>query len=104
MKSDDQSKSGHLKQEAFLGALLVFISAIAFSAKAIFIKLAYAYYPIDPTTLLALRMLIAIPFVLTMIIYASRYSSPQLNLRDWALIAGLGLSGIYYHRYLTLQA
>ena len=44
-----------------VGALLVLISATGFSAKAIFVKLAYTYH-VDSVTLLALRMLFSLPF------------------------------------------
>jgi drug/metabolite transporter (DMT)-like permease len=89
-------KAVSIENDALIGAIFVFISAIAFSAKAIFIKLAYAYYPIDAITLLALRMLIATPFVLAMSIFASQnHSGTRLNLRDWISIISLGLSGMY---------
>ena len=84
------------KKEVFVGVLLVFLSAIAFSAKAIFIKLAYAY-PVDAITLLALRMLIATPFFLVMTILTSQNNSNTcLNLRDWISIVALGLGGMYF--------
>ena len=41
--------------------LLAVLGAIAFSGKAIIVKLAYRH-GVDPITLLALRMLIALPF------------------------------------------
>ncbi len=45
------------------GPLLVVIAAATgFSFKAIFIKVLYAEFPVDPETLLALRMLFSLPF------------------------------------------
>lgn len=81
--------------QALIGAAFVFISAIAFSAKAIFIKLAYQY-PVDAITLLALRMLLATPFFVVMAVMASRNSNAtRLNMKDWISIFGLGLAGMY---------
>lgn len=81
--------------QALIGAAFVFISAIAFSAKAIFIKLAYQY-PVDAITLLALRMLLATPFFVVMAAMASRNSTTtRLNMKDWISIFGLGLAGMY---------
>ena len=83
------------KNTLLIGCLFVFISAMAFSAKAIFIKLAYAY-PVDAVTLLALRMLIAAPFFVVMAIFSSQNnSSAPLTIRDWFSIVTLGLIGMY---------
>jgi drug/metabolite transporter (DMT)-like permease len=89
-----KNKTVSIENDALIGTIFIFISAIAFSAKAVFIKL--AYYPIDAITLLALRRLIATPIVLVMSIFASQnLSGTRLNLRDWISIISLGLSGMY---------
>jgi hypothetical protein len=44
-------RSRHL----LIGTFMVLVSSIAFSSKAIMVKLGYAY-PVDPSTLIALRM------------------------------------------------
>lgn len=81
--------------QALIGAAFVFISAIAFSAKAIFIKLAYQY-PVDAITLLALRMLLATPFFVVMAVVASRNTTTsRLDTKDWISILALGLGGMY---------
>lgn len=81
--------------QALIGAAFVFISAIAFSAKAIFIKLAYQY-PVDAVTLLALRMLLATPFFVMMAVIASRNSAAaRLSIKDWVAVLTLGLGGMY---------
>lgn len=81
--------------DALIGAAFVFISAIAFSAKAIFIKLAYAY-SVDAVTLMALRMLIATPFFIVLAVLASQDKTTHtLNRRDWISIIALGLAGMY---------
>lgn len=82
--------------QALIGASFVFISAIAFSAKAIFIKLAYQY-PVDAVTLLALRMLLATPFFIVMAVIATKNntSSSRLSMNDWGSLFALGLGGMY---------
>ena len=49
--------------QSMLGAALVLLSAIAFSSKAVMVKLAYAY-DVDVETLLLLRMAFSAPFYL----------------------------------------
>jgi drug/metabolite transporter (DMT)-like permease len=70
------------------------VAAIAFSGKAIIIKLAYP--GVDAVTLLALRMLFSMPFFLLLAWWAGRGSQVKpLSASDrWAVI-GLGLLGYY---------
>lgn len=77
-----------------VGAGLVLAAAIVFSAKAIFVKLAYRYH-VDPITLLALRMLISLPFFLAAIAWSRRASAPRLDRRQWASVVFLGVIGYY---------
>lgn len=67
--------------------------AIAFSGKAIIVKLAYRY-GVDAVTLIMLRMVFALPFFLVMAWWAGR-GAPPLTRRDWAGVAALGFSGYY---------
>ncbi|MEJ6024371.1 DMT family transporter [Ramlibacter sp. PS4R-6] len=67
--------------------------SIAFSGKAIIVKLAYRY-GVDAVTLIMLRMLFALPLFAAMAWWASRGKEP-LTGRDWMGIAGLGVSGYY---------
>ena len=53
---------------SMLGAALVLLSAIAFSSKAVMVKLAYAYH-VDVETLLVLRMAFAAPFYLAIAVW-----------------------------------
>lgn len=74
---------------------MVFIGAVAFSAKAVLVKLAYAY-PVTPLTLLTLRMLLSLPFFLAIALWVGRSSAgARLHRGDWALIVALGLIGYY---------
>lgn len=77
-----------------IGAGLVFAAAIVFSAKAIFVKLAYRYH-VDPVTLLALRMLIALPFFLVAAAWSRRGDAPSLDRRQWGIVIFLGVIGYY---------
>ncbi len=84
------------RNDALIGAAFVFAAAIAFSAKAIFIKLAYAY-SVDAVTLMALRMLIATPFFVVMAFQASRdQGNSALAAHDWGKVVALGLAGMYF--------
>jgi drug/metabolite transporter (DMT)-like permease len=76
------------------GLALALIAAVGFSAKAIFIKLAYAQAPVAAVTLLALRMAFALPVFVWVGLRESR-AAPPLTTRDWALVVALGLLGYY---------
>lgn len=75
------------------GMALAILAAFGFSFKAIFVKLAYPY-GVDPITLLALRMVFALPVFLWVGLTASR-GMPALDRRDWLGIVAMGLAGYY---------
>jgi drug/metabolite transporter (DMT)-like permease len=74
------------------------LGAIAFSGKAIIVKLAYRY-GVDAVTLIMYRMLFALPLFAAMAWWASRGQRP-LTRRDWAGVLGLGFSGYYLASFL----
>ena len=76
-----------------IGLVLAAAGAVAFSGKAIIVKLAYRY-GVDAVTLIMYRMLFALPFFLAMAWWAGR-GRPPLTRRDWAGVIGLGFSGYY---------
>lgn len=80
------------------GLLYAVVGAIAFSGKAIIVKLAYRY-GVDPVTLIMLRMLFALPLFAAMAWWASR-GQPPLTKRDWLGVVGLGFSGYYLSSFL----
>ncbi len=80
------------------GMLLATVGAIAFSGKAIIVKLAYRH-GVDAVTLIMYRMLFAFPIFLLMAWWSSR-GRPALTRRDWLGILGLGVSGYYLASYL----
>ena len=74
------------------------MGSIAFSGKAIIVKLAYRY-GVDAVTLIMLRMLFALPFFAIMAWWASR-GKPPLTRRDWLGVLGLGFTGYYLASFL----
>ena len=88
------------------GALMMAAGAIAFSGKAVIIKLAYRY-GVDALTLLALRMAFSAPLFLALGLWASRSdSAAPIAARDWVAIVVLGVVGYYlasYFDFLGLQ-
>ena len=72
--------------------------AVAFSGKAIIVKLAYRH-GVDAVTLIMLRMAIALPLFLLMLWWAGR-GKPGLSWRDRAAAAALGFCGYYLSSYL----
>jgi drug/metabolite transporter (DMT)-like permease len=80
------------------GLVLALVGAIAFSGKAIIVKLAYRY-GVDAVSLIMYRMVFALPMFLLMAWWAGR-DKPRLAARDWGGIVGLGVSGYYLSSFL----
>jgi drug/metabolite transporter (DMT)-like permease len=80
------------------GLLLATLGAIAFSGKAIIVKLAYRY-GVDAVTLITYRMLFALPLFLVLAWWAGR-GQPALTRRDGVVIFGLGFTGYYLASFL----
>lgn len=85
------------------GLLLATLGAIAFSGKAIIVKLAYRY-GVDAVTLIMYRMLFALPFFVALTWWASRPRAGQpvvpLTRRDVLGVVWLGFTGYYLASYL----
>jgi drug/metabolite transporter (DMT)-like permease len=80
------------------GLALATLGAIAFSGKAIIVKLAYRYQ-VDAVTLIMYRMLFALPLFLVLTWWSSR-GKPPLTGRDVRAILGLGFCGYYLSSFL----
>ena len=78
--------------------MLAALGAIAFSGKAIIVKLAYRH-GVDAVTLIMLRMLFALPLFLLLAWWAGR-GKPALARRDWLAVLGLGFTGYYLASFL----
>ncbi|HHJ15731.1 MAG TPA: DMT family transporter [Gammaproteobacteria bacterium] len=76
---------------------MVLLAAVGFSAKAVLVKLAYAYNAeLDAITLMTLRMLFALPFFLVVAFWLQRQTHiPTPARRELGLIAVLGILGFY---------
>jgi len=86
------------------GLALAVAGSVMFSGKAIVVKLAYRH-GVDAETLLALRMLFAVPFFVAALWWTSRRAAP-LARREHALLVTIGLLGYHlasYFDFLGLQ-
>ncbi len=80
------------------GLALAFVGSIAFSGKAIIVKLAYRY-DVDAVTLIMYRMLFALPLFVGLAWWSGR-GKRALERRDWLMIGALGFSGYYLASFL----
>jgi drug/metabolite transporter (DMT)-like permease len=80
------------------GLAFALTGSIAFSGKAIIVKLAYRH-GVDAVTLLMLRMLFALPLFVALAWWSSR-GKPALTRRDVVAVVGLGFSGYYLASFL----
>lgn len=77
------------------GRFYAVLAAAGFSLKAVFVKLAYAAAPVEPLTLLAMRMGIALPLFIWLIWKTGGAGSVRLGAGDFMRIAMLGCVGYY---------
>ncbi|MDP3252006.1 MAG: DMT family transporter [Hydrogenophaga sp.] len=95
----------HASPHLATGLTLAIAGSIAFSAKAIIVKLAYRY-GVDAVTLLMYRMLFSLPLFLALAWWASYRQGGQaarrltLKRRDWLGVIGLGFTGYYLASFL----
>ncbi len=80
------------------GIVLALLGSIAFSGKAIIVKLAYRH-GVDAVTLIMYRMLFALPMFLLLAWWAGR-GRPPLTRRDGLAVLGLGFTGYYLASFL----
>jgi len=80
------------------GLALAMAGSIAFSGKAIIVKLAYRH-GVDAVTLIMYRMLFALPMFVALAWWAGR-GRPELTARDWRIVSLLGFSGYYLASFL----
>jgi drug/metabolite transporter (DMT)-like permease len=91
-----------VQRPALSGLLLAVAGAMAFSGKAIIVKLSYLY-GVDAVTVIMYRMLFALPFFIAMGLWAERQAMARenpLTRRDVIDIVGLGFVGYYLSSYL----
>jgi drug/metabolite transporter (DMT)-like permease len=94
----------HDPRQALIGTVFILIGAIGFSAKSVLIKLAYAQSAqIDAITLMALRMLMALPFFLAVALWGSKRSDKTHSREEWIGLLILGTLGYYLASLLDFQ-
>lgn len=80
---------------------MVLVASIAFSSKAIMVKLAYVY-PVNAATLIALRMLFSIPFFMALIIWIKHSKKTlKLTLNDVGMMVFIGVVTGYGSMWLN---
>ena len=77
------------------GSLFAVLSALGFSMKAIFVKLAYAAGTVDAITLLALRMALSLPLFVWLVWLSRHQASAPLTWNSAGRVLLLGLFGYY---------
>lgn len=100
------TQDNHLERRAFwTGTAMVVLGAFGFSAKAIFIKLAYRYGgPVDALSVLTLRMLMALPFFMLVALFVGRGEHEQaLGRGDWGAVLALAFVGYYLSSFLDFS-
>ncbi|MFN3415802.1 MAG: DMT family transporter [Caldimonas sp.] len=80
------------------GLLLAAAGAVAFSGKAIIVKLSYRY-GVDAVTVIMYRMLFALPMFALLAWWSGR-GQPPFTRRDWWGLLGLGFCGYYLASFL----
>lgn len=89
----------HASAPVWPGLALASLGSIAFSGKAIIVKLAYRYGGVDAVTLIMYRMLFALPLFLALAWWAGR-GKPPLARKDIGMVLLLGLTGYYLASFL----
>jgi drug/metabolite transporter (DMT)-like permease len=87
-----------VRRSTLPGMLLASAGAVAFSGKAIIVKLSYRY-GVDAVTVIMYRMMFALPMFLALSWWSSR-GQPRLTGRDWGTLIGLGFTGYYLASFL----
>jgi drug/metabolite transporter (DMT)-like permease len=86
----------NFQKNLFIGFLVSLAGAILFSTKAIFVKLAFRDTGVDAVTLLALRMLFALPFYVVAAWYSGRKDGSVKLTKNYLIwIIVMGIFGYY---------
>lgn len=102
-ESDNAVNSHHIQITGFFFAVT---GTVLFSLKSIFIKLAFME-GVDTTTLMFLRMTIALPFYIAVLLYAMKTrptKAAQLHKKNITITIILGFLGYYLASYLDFES
>lgn len=93
--------SATFRQSNLFAAILVFIGAVGFSTKAVFVKLAYQY-DVDSISLLALRMAFSLPIFIGVAWWShqGQQDNYEIHGKDWLYTFILGAIGYYLASFL----
>ena len=104
-RTDDASGPAASTTGHIIGVALAAVAAVAFSLRAVFVKLAYEDMS-DPVTLLALRMVFSLPFFVVAAALHHRFRSaqtlPAITSRDALSLVALGFVGYYLASFLDM--
>lgn len=104
-RTDDASGPAAATTGHIIGVALAAVAAVAFSLRAVFVKLAYEDMS-DPVTLLALRMIFSLPFFVVAAALHHRFRSaqtlPAITSRDALSLVALGFVGYYLASFLDM--
>ena len=103
MGLSEAGRAGAQPGARWIGPLFAVVGVFGFSAKAVLVKLAYEWHPIDAVTLLALRMIYSAPFFIAMAWWTSRPPAQRLAPAQWRRLALLGFIGYYLSSLLDFM-
>ena len=100
----DSTTTENITRNRLIGSALILLAAIGFSSKSILIKLAYADSPeVDAITLMALRMVMSLPFFLAVALWRTENPAAKHTVKDWAALTVLGMMGYYLASLLDFR-
>lgn len=103
MANTETSSISKLPPGQIAGFIMAGVGAVLFSAKAIVVKFTYVY-GVDAVTVIAFRMLFALPFFLLVAVQQARLARqgklPILTARERVAVVVLGLLGYYLSSFL----
>lgn len=96
------SGTANSTRSLYSGLIYVLLASLGYSTKAIIIKLGYSYgLHVTPIIYMTLRMGLALPFFIAMLVVDQRrHNHPPLTRDDWLHLIGLGVVGYYLAVYL----
>ncbi len=93
-----------MSRNKVVGVVFALVGAVMFSAKAIFVKIAYGIQPdLDAVTLIMFRMGFALPFFIIILLLELRKKKVKFDNRTLAKIFVMGFVGYYLGAYFDFK-